>query len=179
MSRDRVMIDSPTMQGSGDALRFAMSHFSSSVTVVTALAGGQKHAMTATAVCAVSLEPPLILVCVSHVSRFHAAITSTDHWAVSILSDSQVDVARHFSRRGRRLETQFDAVAHTTAPVSGAPILSGCLVWMDCRTSAVHDGGDHSIVVGELLAVGSEAEESAPLTYYRGVYHLSPQSGPS
>jgi flavin reductase len=155
-----------------------MSHFASGVTVVTALAGHRAHAMAATAVCAVSLEPPLILVCVSHTARFHAAVTSTDHWAVSILADDQSALARHFSRRGRALETQFDDVAHHPAPISGAPVLDGCLVWLDCRTHAVHDGGDHSIVVGELLATGSgSGDESAappPLTYYRGLYHVGP-----
>ena len=62
-----------------------MGHFSSSVTVVTAISGGQAHAMTATAVSSVSLEPPLILVCVGHASRFHDAVLAAGSWAVSIL----------------------------------------------------------------------------------------------
>ena len=156
---------------SADALRFAMSHFASSVTVVAAKANDRLHAMTATAVCAVSLEPPLILVCVAHTSRFHAAVTAVDGWAVSILADAQAPLARHFSRRGRDLATQFDGVAHRPAPYSGAPILLDCLVWLDCRTYAIHDGGDHDIVVGRLMASGSESAGAGPLTYYRGVYH--------
>ncbi len=159
------------VDGTPDALRFAMGHFASSVTVVTALADGKRHAMTATAVSAVSLEPPLILVCVSHSSRFHAAIQAADGWAVSILSASQAGLARHFSRRGRPLDTQFDAIEHVPAPVSGAPILAGCLVWLDCRTHAIYPGGDHSIVVGELSAASAESASAGPLTYYRGFYH--------
>ena len=151
-----------------------MSHFASGVTVVTALADGRRHAMTATAVCAVSLEPPLILVCVSHTSRFHSAVRAADGWAVSILADSQSELARHFSRRGRILETQFDGIDHDPAPHSGAPVLRGCLVWMDLRTHAVHDGGDHDIVVGELMATGPEAAPGGPLTYYQGFYHRGP-----
>lgn len=164
----------PAVPGTADALRFAMGHFASSVTVVTAVAHGRLHAMTATAVCAVSLEPPLILVCVSHSSRFHAAIETADGWAVSILSESQVGLARHFSRRGRPLETQFDGIDHIPAPVSGSPVLTGCLVWLDCRTRSIHDGGDHSIVVGELLAVSAESAPAGPLTYYRGLYREGP-----
>jgi flavin reductase len=61
--------------GSPDALRHVMGHFASGVTIATALYHGIKHAMTATAVCSVSLEPPLVLVCVSKSSRFHGAIT--------------------------------------------------------------------------------------------------------
>ena len=160
--------------GTADALRFAMGHFASSVTVVTALAHGRRHAMTATAVSAVSLEPPLILVCVSHTSRFHAAIHAAEGWAVSILSASQAGLARHFSRRGRPLETQFDEIEHVPAPVSGAPILTDCLVWLDCRTYAIHEGGDHSIVLGELMAVSAESAAAGPLTYYRGLYHEGP-----
>ncbi len=165
-----------SVEGSADALRFAMSHFPSGVTVVTALVDGMAHAMTATAVCAVSLQPPLILVCVGHSSRFHAAIRSVDRWAVSILTDRQASLAKHFSRRGRALETQFDGIDHAPAPYSGAPVLAGCLVWMDCRTHAIHDGGDHSIVVGELLAVSEESAPAHPLSYYRSFYHVGPMN---
>lgn len=158
--------------GSAEALRQAMGHFSSGVTVVTARVGGRNHAMTATAVSSVSLHPPLILVCVSLTSRFHDAVLAADAWAVSILTAAQEPLARHFSRRGRRLDTQFEDVPHFPAPVSGAPILSDCLSWLDCRTHAVHEGGDHTILVGELVAASRQAARAAPLSYYRGSYSV-------
>jgi flavin reductase len=161
--------------GSADALRHVMTHFSSGVTVVTALLKGVKHAMTATAVSSVSLEPPLILVCVSRSSRFHAAIMEADTWCVSLLSADQEPVARHFANRGRDLLSQFDHVPFTPSPKSGTPLIDGALAWMECVTYGRHDGGDHTIVVGELVqASGSvpigAAEWKAPLTYYQGTY---------
>lgn len=149
-----------------------MGHFASSVTVVTALAGGHAHAMTATAVSSVSLEPPLLLVCVGHASRFHAAVLAAGSWAVSILTAAQEPLARHFSRSGRPLATQFDGISHFPAPSSGAPVLTDCLVWLDCRTHGVYDGGDHSILVGRLMAASRQAALAAPLTYYRGSYSV-------
>ncbi len=161
-----------SVPGSAEALRHVMGHFASGVTVVTALAGGQKHAMTATAICSVSLEPPLILVCVGHSSRFHDAVLSSGSWAVSILTSGQEPLARHFSQRGRPLATQFDGIAHSSAPKSGAPVLTDCLVWLDCRTREAYDGGDHTILLGELVAAGEQAAFAPPLTYYRGSYSV-------
>jgi flavin reductase (DIM6/NTAB) family NADH-FMN oxidoreductase RutF len=161
--------------GSAEALRHVMGHFASGVTIVTAVLDGVRHAMTATAVCSVSLEPPLILVCVSKVSRFHAAITDAEAWAVSLLAAGQDPIARHFANRGRDLVTQFDLVPHRLAPYSRAPLIDGALAWLDCTTFATHDGGDHTIVVGEVIAASgmSEVDDPAtagPLTYYSGSY---------
>jgi flavin reductase len=161
--------------GSADALRRVMSQFSSGVTIVTALRDGIKHAMTATAVCSVSLAPPLILVCVSRTSRFHQAITEADAWCVSLLNADQAPLARHFANKGRDLLSQFDHVAHLASPLSGTPLIEGALGWMECTTYARYDGGDHTIVVGELLHASEPAshdgeDSRAPLTYYQGTY---------
>lgn len=163
--------------GSADALRHVMAQFTSGVTVVTALRAGVKHAMTATAICSVSLTPPLVLVCVSRVSRFHAAVMEAQTWCVSLLSADQAPVARHFANRGRDLLSQFDAVPHTPSPRSGTPLLDGALAWMECVTYGRHDGGDHTIVVGELIhagtgqpVAGDPAGQQTPLTYYQGTY---------
>ena len=161
--------------GSADALRHVMAHFASGVTVVTALRHGVKHAMTATAVSSVSLVPPLILVCVSRTSRFHTAIMEADAWCVSLLAAEQEPVARHFANRGRDLLTQFDHIPFTPSPDSGTPLIDGALAWLECVTYGRHDGGDHTIVVGELVQTSGPgprepAERRAPLTYYRGTY---------
>ena len=105
--------------GSSDALRHVMGHFASGVTIATALHHGVKHAMTATAVCSVSLEPPLVLVCVSKSSRFHGAITKAKYWCLSLLTVDQEGLARHFSNRGRDLLSQFDGVRTPRALSAG------------------------------------------------------------
>lgn len=161
--------------GSPNALRNVMGHFASGVTIATALHHGIKHAMTATAICSVSLEPPLVLVCVSKSSRFHAAIIQAENWCLSLLTIDQEPLAQHFSNRGRDLLSQFDNVPHTPSPLSGTPLIDGSLAWLECTTYGVHDGGDHTVVVGEIVrASGLPSDDDpnapAPLTYYRGAY---------
>jgi flavin reductase (DIM6/NTAB) family NADH-FMN oxidoreductase RutF len=161
--------------GSADALRQVMSQFASGVTIVTALRDGIKHAMTATAVSSVSLVPPLILVCVSRSSRFHEAVTVADAWCVSLLSADQEGLARHFANKGRDLLSQFDHVPYTPSPLSGTPLIDGALAWMECVTYGQYDGGDHTIMVGELVHASgppspNEQDRRAPLTYYQGTY---------
>jgi len=111
------------------------------------------------------------LVCVSKSSRFHGAVLGGTNWAVSLLAADQEPLARHFAHRGRDLVTQFEAMEHVPAPHSGAPVLMGALGWLDCVTEAEHDAGDHTIVVGRVLATGRDSMVNAPLTYYRGAYH--------
>jgi flavin reductase (DIM6/NTAB) family NADH-FMN oxidoreductase RutF len=161
--------------GSADALRQVMGQFASGVTIVTALRQGIKHAMTATAVCAVSLAPPLILVCVSRSSRFHEAVTVANAWCVSLLSADQERLARHFANKGRDLLSQFDHVPHIPSPLSGTPLIDGAVAWVECVTYGQYDGGDHTIMVGELVhASGApsrgEHGRRVPLTYYQGTY---------
>ncbi|MGI8459104.1 MAG: flavin reductase family protein [Propionibacteriaceae bacterium] len=164
---------------SPDQLRAGMAHFASGVTVVTTVLAGTRHAMTATAFTSVSLQPPLVLVCVGRRSRFHPAVLAAGRWAVSVLSADQRWIADHFARNGRELSTQFDGVDHDPAPFSGAPVLHGAQTWLDCRTWAVQEAGDHTIVVGLVLAVGDFAAvgdaspgtgSRPPLTYHRGSY---------
>lgn len=161
--------------GSPDALRHVMGHFASGVTIATALHRGIKHAMTATAVCAVSLDPPLVLVCVSKSSRFHRAIIEADNWCLSLLTVDQEQIAWHFSNRGRDLLSQFDDIPHTPSPLSGTPLIDDALAWVECTMYGMHDGGDHTIVVGEIVRASglpSDDDPNArpPLTYYRGAY---------
>jgi flavin reductase (DIM6/NTAB) family NADH-FMN oxidoreductase RutF len=161
--------------GSADALRHVMGHFASGVTIATTLQHGIKHAMTATAVCSVSLEPPLVLVCVSKSSRFYGSITKAKTWCLSLLTVDQEWLARHFANRGRDLLRQFDRVPHTPSPLSGTPLIDGALAWLECTTYGMHDGGDHTIVVGHIvrasgLASDDDPNARPPLTYYRGAY---------
>lgn len=161
------MVIGPT---TAEDLRRVMADFASGVTVVTTAYDGVAHAMTATAFCSVSLDPPLVLVCVSRTSRFHHAVTHAHGWAVSLLAHDQEAVARHFANRGRDLATQFDPVPHAAGRLTGAPLITGALGWLECETHAQHDGGDHTILVGRVLRTSEKSEKGAPLTYYRGTY---------
>lgn len=154
--------------------RRAMGRFATGVTVVTTTHAGIDHAMTANAFTSVSLEPPLVLVCVEREARFHDAVQASGVWAVSVLDDSARAVAAWLATRGRPLHGQLELVPHRRGPLTGIALLEQSLATLECRTTALHPSGDHTIVVGEVLGVELLEHASAALVYHRGQYgHLS------
>ena len=152
------------------AFRRAAGQFASGIVVATTSLDGVSHAMTATAFTAVSLEPLLILMCAEKIARFHDAVLAAGFWAVSVLDEQSEKAARWLATRGRPLQGQLETIPYHPGPLTGAPILDGALAAMECRTRAVHDGGDHSIVVGGVLAVTEPRANRAPLLHYAGRY---------
>lgn len=149
--------------------RRILGHLPSGVTVVTA-SDGAPCGLTASAVTSVSLEPPLVLVCVDRSADTHACIEQAGAFAVNVLDERAEGLARRFAEyeRGRK----FSGVAYRTE-TTGAPVLERALAWVDCRVKARYGGGDHSIFLGEVVA--GDADEGAPLLYFRGGYgRLSP-----
>jgi len=151
------------------SFRRAAGQFASGIVVVTTPGG---HAMTVSAFASVSLNPPLVLFCAEKIARFHDAVLAEGSWAVSILAEDDEKTARWLATRGRPLDGQLDGVAHHLGPLTGAPVLDDALAVLECRTAAVHDGGDHSIVVGQVEAVAgpSKPAQHAPLVHYSGAY---------
>ncbi len=152
-----------------EAFRRAAGRFATGVCVVTALDAGIDHAMTANAFTSVSLDPLLVLVCVETDARFHDAILGAGEWAVSILDASARPVADWLATRGRPLHGQLDRIPLHRG-VTGAALLDQSTSWLECRTQAVHPGGDHVIVVGEVIAVGLGDEAAGALLYHRSAY---------
>ena len=150
--------------------RQVAGRFASGVVMVSTRADGVDHAMTVTAFTSVSLEPLLVLFCAEKVARFHDAVLASGTWAVSVLNEDAEKTARWLATRGRPLEGQLDAFRHHRGPLTAAPILDDALAAMECRTVAVHDGGDHSIVVGEVLGVSEPRPEGGPLLHYSRGY---------
>jgi flavin reductase (DIM6/NTAB) family NADH-FMN oxidoreductase RutF len=152
------------------SFRRAVGQFPGGIVVVTTSAG---HAMTVSAFTSVSLEPPLVLFCAEKIARFHDSVLAAGAWAVSILAEDAEKTATRLATRGRMLAGQLDDVAHHPGPVTGAPLLDGALAVLECRTAAVHDSGDHSIIVGQVIAVsgGPDGPPSrGPLVHYAGAY---------
>ena len=154
------------------SFRRAAGQFASGIVVVSTGAG---HAMTVSAFTSVSLDPPLVLFCAEKIARFHDAVLAEGSWAVSILAEDDEKTARWLATRGRPLEGQLDGVTHHPGPVTGAPLLDEALATLECRTESVHDGGDHSIVVGRVVAVAGPADPAdpaarGPLLHYSGAY---------
>ncbi len=153
-----------------DSFREAMSHFASGVTVVTTLQGGVDHAMTANAFTSVSLDPPLVLVCVEKSARFHQAVALSRYWGASILAGSQAETARWLATRGRPLEAQLEKIPHHRGRGTGAALLEDALCRLECRTWEMYDGGDHTIVVGEVVEVDIGDPREEGLVYFRSEF---------
>jgi flavin reductase (DIM6/NTAB) family NADH-FMN oxidoreductase RutF len=152
---------SATVTVPADRLRAAMSHFATGVTVVTAAGSdGRRHGSTANAVASVSLEPPLLLVCLRDESLTLAALQDSGRFAVNVLHHSQRELAQRFARRG----ATWEDVSHRDG------LLDGAIATLECELHDVADGGDHRIVVGRVLAVEHPDEPPAPLLFYRGAY---------
>lgn len=153
-----------------DEFREAVSRFATGITVVTCVADGTDHAMTANAFASVSLDPLLVLVCVERDSRFAGAIADTDTWGVSILPAEAEATSRWFATKGRPLLGQLDRTGHHRSP-GGIAWIDGSLASLECRTTEVHRGGDHDIVVGEVVHLEiAAAGEPEPLLYFRRRY---------
>ncbi len=147
----------------------AVGQFASGVTVCTTTTGTLDHAMTASAFTSVSLEPLLVLVCVDKEARFRDAVLEAGTWAVSILSVHGRRAADWFATKGRPLVGQLDQHPHHRG-ITGAALLDDALAWVECRTEAVYDGGDHDIVLGAVLAVAEGDRDTDALVYHRSRY---------
>ncbi|NUR92313.1 MAG: flavin reductase [Nonomuraea sp.] len=148
--------------------RKVVGQFATGVAIVTTVSGGVDHAMTVNSFTSVSLDPLLVLFCAERVARFHDAVLDSGVWGVSVLPASLEDASRFFAHRGRPLDGQLSRWGHHRG-VSGVPLFDLALATLECTTTAVHPGGDHSIVVGEVHALGMPAE-GAPLIYHDGRY---------
>jgi flavin reductase (DIM6/NTAB) family NADH-FMN oxidoreductase RutF len=152
------------------AFRLAAGRFPTGILVISTSLGGVPHSMTVSAFTSVSLDPLLVLFCAEKIARFHDAVLAAGTWAVSVLDEDSEKLSRWLATRGRPLGGQLDGVAYHPGPLTGAPILDGALSALECRTTAVHDGGDHSIVVGEVIGVTPPRPDGRPLVYYAGRY---------
>jgi len=144
--------------------KLAMSHFASGVTVVTTEQDGTPYGMTVAAFSSLSLHPPLVLICIEKSVRTHEAIATSGKFGVSILSQSQTDVSNRFASRS---EDKFSGIA-THRGTSGVPLIDGAITTLECSLREQFPGGDHSIFVGEVVAI--ETAEGVPLVYYRSGY---------
>ena len=150
------------------AYRHALGRFATGIAVITTRADGRDHAMTINSFASVSLDPPLVLFSCEKIARFHEAITIAGTWAASILGDHQADASRWFAKRGRPFDDQFAAFATRPADAVDALVLDGSLATVECRTIGSYDGGDHTVIVGEVVAVA--VTDGQPLLYFDGAY---------
>lgn len=169
----------PPTPSERELFRDALSRFPTGVTVVSTSHEGTVHVMTASSFTSVSLEPLLVLVCVARSTRFHPAVLAAGVWGVSLLAAHQRRLSLRFAAHGRDLDTALDRVPTHPGPHTGLPLLDGALATLECRTTAVHDGGDHSIVVGQVLGIAVGADRTPALLWHRGRYGIIEPAAPT
>ncbi|MEE9452878.1 MAG: flavin reductase family protein [Paracoccaceae bacterium] len=145
-------------------LRNAMGCFATGVTVVTTMTADGPLGMTVSSFASVSLDPPLVLWSPARKSARFPAFEAASHFAVHILAENQRDLAKAFAKTG--IEA-FEGRAYTSG-IGDVPVFDQCAARFECRHTARYDGGDHLIVVGEVLRL--EYTEKPPLLYFRSAY---------
>ncbi|MFG2135351.1 flavin reductase family protein [Streptomyces sp. NPDC048650] len=161
---------------SDDEFRAALSRLAAGVVLITAHdpdggPHGEDAGMTATAFLSVSLEPPLVMVSVRNDSRMDDLLALQPLWAVSVLAESQRHIAGRFAMKGRISDRLlFEDIAHVRGEAAGAPLIGGALATLECRTEQRVVAGDHTLVIGRVLAASAPGEDAGPLTYFRGKY---------
>lgn len=146
--------------------RRVLGHFASGITVVTVAHGGNYHGSTVASFSSLSLDPPLVLICLNRRATTHGLIKQAGHFAVNILGEEGEALSRHFASRD---PAKFAGVAHHTGR-TGAPLLDAAIATLECRLVDQYPGGDHSIFVGEVLTTNT-CENARPLVHYRSGYH--------
>ncbi|MCM8558258.1 flavin reductase family protein [Sphingomicrobium sediminis] len=152
--------------GDPRTLRDALGCFATGVTVVTCRDGEDvPHGLTVNSFTSVSLDPPLLLVCLAKPTTSAKPLVEAEHFAINVLQTEQRPASITFATRGndRFGETQWEEGEH------GAPLLTGSLAMFECDRHAVHDGGDHWILIGEVKRARFEKGPD-PLLYYQGRY---------
>lgn len=148
-----------------DEFRAALGRFASGVTIVTTRdAEGRLHGITVSAFCSVSLEPPLILVCIEKTTGSHYAFLESSSFVVNLLSSEQQYLSDRFASR---LPDKFETVKYQTG-IDDLPVLSGALANLECRLQNSHDAGDHTIFIGQIER--ATVRDGEPLVYFHGNY---------
>jgi flavin reductase (DIM6/NTAB) family NADH-FMN oxidoreductase RutF len=155
-------------------IRALFGRFATGVTVVAARHGPLLAGMTANAIASISVDPPVLMASISQKAETYRAIIGSHAFAVSVMASDQRELAECFAQPNTAAKlTRFcDAAWHEAE--TGSPILEGALAYFDCRLTVQHDGGDHGIFLGEVVAAGYR-EDAAPLIYYGSEYRELPR----
>jgi 3-hydroxy-9,10-secoandrosta-1,3,5(10)-triene-9,17-dione monooxygenase reductase component len=155
--------------------RQVLGHFCTGVTVITVCDEDGPAGFACQSFAAVSLVPPLVLFCPSRLSATWPRIARAGHFCANLLAADQRGLARTFGTSAVTGADKFAGVPWSPSP-SGAPVLEAALTWVDAAVEAVHEAGDHFVVIGRVTALG-ECDGARPLLFYRGRYAVTaPQS---
>lgn len=149
--------------------RRILGKFATGVTVASTKIGDETWGMTANAVTSLSLDPPLVILCIQKEGQSRSKFEEGGCFALNILSAEQQEISDRFAFKGPK---DFSDLETTTAE-TGAPILKDAIGWVDCKLKEILPGGDHDIFIGEIVA-GGAVEAGSPLLYFSGKYAKLP-----
>jgi flavin reductase (DIM6/NTAB) family NADH-FMN oxidoreductase RutF len=149
-----------------DQFRQAAGRFATGITIATVVdAEGAPHGLTVNSFTSVSLDPPLVLVCLGHTTATVECFRTAKHFGINILAEDQRALSDHFARKGHN---RFEGLEWHPAK-TGVPLLPGVVAAMECKVHRKIAMGDHDIFVGEVVRV--EIHERLPLLYFASGYH--------
>lgn len=148
--------------------RDVLGRFATGVTIVTAKDQGEYYGLTVSSFTSVSLSPPLVLICIGREAKTLVHILNAKSFAVNILSNSQQTLSERFSRPAEK--HRFHGLS-TFEGDTGAPIIRGAVAYCEARVIRLSDGGDHLIILGEVLRTGLIDGDAPPILHFRGGYH--------
>jgi flavin reductase (DIM6/NTAB) family NADH-FMN oxidoreductase RutF len=149
--------------------RDVMRHWPSGVAVVTFQDGAGRHGLTVSAFTSLSVTPPMVLVAIDRRGRSRDRLSAAGAFCVGMLAFEQRDIADRFAGRQPEVLDRFAGLATETA-VTGAPVLTGVVAYLDCEVVDTHDTGDHTIFVGRVVACAARRPDADPLAYHRREY---------
>jgi 3-hydroxy-9,10-secoandrosta-1,3,5(10)-triene-9,17-dione monooxygenase reductase component len=158
-------VDDPEAVASARHFRDVLGRFCTGVTVVTSISNGDPVGMTCQSFSSVSLSPPLVMFCPAKTSRAWPLMQRAGHFCVNLLAEGQDELSNAMASKG---SDKFAGVGWSPSK-TGAPLLDGVLGYVDCTIHAVHEAGDHYIVIGKVQDLGF-GDADAPLLFYRGKY---------
>ncbi len=159
---------SVTLPLDGASFRYTMGHFATGVTVMTTTAGERMHGMTVSAFASISLEPLLVMVSVERSTVMHELVAQSGAFAINVLGERSESTARFFADNVRLAAPEFREGGFRLG-ITGSPILSEASGYLEATVHGTQDAGDHTIIVGKVVALEIVTEEE-PLIYYRSGY---------
>jgi flavin reductase (DIM6/NTAB) family NADH-FMN oxidoreductase RutF len=142
-----------------------MSRFATGVTIVAGLEDKAPVGFTCQSFISLSIEPPFVAIAPARTSTTWPRIARAGSFCVNLLADHQIELAQGFAVSGG---PKFDGVDWRPTPITGAPLIEGSLAWVDCEVELVHDAGDHELIIGKVLDLGTG--DGSPLLFYQSKF---------
>lgn len=164
-------VGAPATDADGDAYRALSGNAAKGIAVVTAAHRGWDHAVTVSDYLSVTYDPPTMLVSLYSLSRIVEAVAGAGRWGLSLLASDQRSVAERFGEQGAPLDALLRQTPHFRRDPDGPALIAGALCWFELRTVATHEAATHTLVVGEVTAMGRAREFGAkPLVRFQSGY---------